>query len=237
MFCLPNKAASTSISHFFMNNLDTEDQNIWLDSVISESLQQRVLKSVTATRVMVIRHPFRRLISAFHHLFRWGLHQQGFGCARHSQSNNSCDVTANADLADRIVKRLRPESSLALLELEEFAMFLVDRHGQFTLLHREVEERWPGLAAHWRPTSTACSPCSFFPHFLLEVESLTQELPLLLTWSGLERTYGSFPQLPRLNRREGEEVTMEELHPDTVAALADYYREDFLIGGYSPNVP
>ena len=48
------------------------------------------------------------------------------------------------------------------------------------------------------------SACHFLPHLILEVDNLSEELPFVLTWSGLARVYdyGQLPPLPRQNTKQ-----------------------------------
>ena len=89
-----------------------------------------------------------------------------------------------------------------LLQFGEFVRFLIDRGNKFTSLKRQVNRDWSGLASHWQPFSSHCSPCTLLPHIILELEKLSEELPFVLEWSGLVRVYGQLPSLPRKNKKQ-----------------------------------
>ena len=152
---------------------------------------------------MVIRHPFTRLVSAFNHLFRWGLHDENFLCANTTEVLQGCE-TQNSALAQMIIKQTQPDSNDTLLHFPDFVRFLINRGNEFATLKKQVTFHWSGLASHWQPFSSHCSPCDLLPHIVLELENLSEELPFVLEWSGLVRIYGEFPTLPRKNQNQVE---------------------------------
>ena len=202
VFCLLKKAGSTSLTHFFTNNLEPADEVAWLD-VPDEETQEQIVKSRSSLRVMVIRHPFTRLVSAFNHLFRRGLREEGiFLCANTTEVVEEGCQTENAALAEKIIRQTRPGSKDTLLRFPDFVRFLVDDGNEFAALKKQVSSHWPGLASHWQPFSHHCSPCHLLPNVVLELETLSEELPFVLQWSGLVRMYGQFPTLPRMNQNQ-----------------------------------
>ena len=202
VFCLLKKAGSTSLTHFFTNNLEPADEMAWLVGP-DKITQERIVKSRSSLRVMVVRHPFDRLVSAFNHLFRWGLHDEGlFLCDNTSNVVRGCK-TQNFALAQKIMfVHKRPDSNDTLLQFPEFVRFLINSGNEFTALQKHVTENWSGLASHWKPFSSQCSPCLLLPQLILELETLSEELPFVLEWSGLQRVYGEFPMLPRQNEKQ-----------------------------------
>ena len=139
---------------------------------------------------MVILHPFTRLVSAFNHLFRWGLRDE-----------NGDYTTSNYALAQKIINHTQPGSN-TLLRFPDFVRFLINRGNEFKELKKEVkEEHWSSLASHWQPFSSNCDPCKLLPHIVLELENLSEELPFVLEWSGLVRVYGQFQTLARINTK------------------------------------
>ena len=125
VFCLLKKAGSTSLTHFFTNNLEPSDEMVWLDGP-DEETQEQIVKSRSSLRVMVIRHPFARLVSAFNHLFRWGLHDEGsFLCANTTNVVQGCQ-TQNSALAQKIIEKTRPgNNNDTVLHFSEFVRFLI----------------------------------------------------------------------------------------------------------------
>ena len=201
IFCLLKKGGSTSLTNFFTNNLDPTDEVGWLEGLDKETQEQIVL-SRSSLRVMLIRHPFTRLVSAFNHLFRWGLQEEGsFSCANTTNFVRDCE-TPNSALAKNIIKQTRPGSNDTLLQFPEFVRFLIDRGNEFKWLKDQVMEDWSALADHWQPFSSDCAPCTLLPHLILELNTLSEELPFVLEWSGLARVYGQFPILPKQNKKQ-----------------------------------
>ena len=153
-------------------------------------------------RVMVIRHPFARLVSSFNHLFRWGLHTRFIHpCAESDKVDGGCE-TQNHRLARMIIAQIRPGSNDNLLKFSEFVRFLINVGDEFAALKKHVSKHWSGLASHWQPFSLECSACHLLPHIVLELDNLSKELPFVLKWSGLARVYGEFPTLPRINTKQ-----------------------------------
>ena len=74
---------------------------------------------------------------------------------------------------------------------------------------------------------------------ILELETLSEELPFVLEWTGLSRVYGQFSVLPRVNEAsvaKTKEVTKElmgQLTSSQFEGLLEYYKDDFAIGGYN----
>ena len=211
--CVLKKAGSTSLNHFFTNNLDSTDEAAWFTPPDKET-QQHIVESRSSLRAMVIRHPFKRIVSAFNFLFRWGLDDQKlFPCTKTNETktktNETRCETQNSALAKKIIGQLRPASNDNLLQFEEFVRFVINHGNEFASLHSFVKEHWYwSTAIHWEPFSSMCTPCTFLPHIILELESLTEELPVLLEWSGLARLYGEFPKLEKENEQVKENIKL-----------------------------
>ena len=159
-FCLLKKAGSTSLTHFFTNNLEPAEEMTWLVG-LDQTTREQIVRSRSSLRVMVVRHPFTRLVSAFNHLFRWGLHDQGlFLCDNPSNVARGCK-TENFALAKKImIEHIRPSGrNDTMLQFPEFVRFLINSGNEFTALQKHVNENWSGLASHWQPFSSQCSPC------------------------------------------------------------------------------
>jgi len=191
VFCLLKKGGSTSLNQFFLSNLQPSDEMTWIQTV-EEAMQTKILESRSSLRVMVIRHPFTRLVSMFNHLFRWGLTDVAqFRCAGSNKEVKGCE-TQNRALAREIIAHIRPGSKDKLLKFDEFVRFLINVEDEFAALNEYVSTNWThwtGLESHWKPFSSECSACHFLPHLILEVDNLSEELPFVVTWSGLARVY------------------------------------------------
>ena len=114
------------------------------------------------------------LVSAFNHLFRWGLFDDfSFLCANTTAGLSKSCETQNYALAQKIIATTRPGSNDSLLQFPEFVRFLTNSEANFTALNNFVNTHWSGLASHWQPFSSNCSPCDLLPHVLMEVDFRT----------------------------------------------------------------
>ena len=229
--CVPKKAGSTSLDNFFAMNLEYNDWMSWKIRTVLPP-KERFLAS---TRMMVIRHPFHRLASAFQYIFRYSVEEV------------EAEVQeASVFLSEGIIQHLRPNSTDPRVSFSEFVSFILDekKNGSFSqLIHQKGRERWPGGAwsefpHHWQSINSFCSPCALLPHLVLEVDNLSQELPFALDWSGLTRAYGNFPKLMRDNAGKIKGKTLatnvlRELTQSQLIGLVGAYSEDLILGGYN----
>ena len=113
IFCLLKKGGSTSLEKFFTSNLDFTDEAVWYAGEVDKEAQEQIVLSRSSVRVIVIRHPFTRLVSAFNHLFRWGLEQAGnISCSNTTNSVGGCENEwPYVSLAQEIIKQTRPGSN------------------------------------------------------------------------------------------------------------------------------
>ena len=115
---------------------------------------------------MVMRHPLHRLVSAFHYLFRASVNLKPI----------FVEQAATSWLAERIIRKVRPQSKDPLVSFHEFVDYVLDTEKKFTDLKAEEVSRWSwgaspvGISDHWQPFSSFCSPCRLLPHIILELE-------------------------------------------------------------------
>ena len=238
VFCVPLKTGSSSLMNFMHKNVDAGDFNTWYNETRVPNNNSRVEEMLTrggTNRVLVIRHPFHRLVSAFHYLFRDSV----------SLKPIYIEQVATSWLAERIISIVRPQSKDPLVSFPEFVDYILDTDGRFTALKKEEVAKWywgdspVGISDHFQPMSTFCSPCRLLPQVILELESLDKEFPYVLEWSGLARVYGNnFQKLPRINSakvgssKEVVDKLMGELTKSQIQGLLEFYKDDFIIGGY-----
>ena len=246
IFCVPKKAGSTSLDQFFAMTLDFNDYMSWKIRTVLPP-KERLLAS---TRMMVIRHPFHRLASAFQYIFRYSVEEV---------EDNYFEHLAAVFLSEGIIQHLRPNSTDPRVSFSEFVSFILDekKNGGFSqLIHQKGRERFPGVkhtldskkmvlagawsefTQHWQSINSFCSPCALLPHLVLEVDNLSQELPFALDWSGLTRAYGNFPKLPQDNAGKIKGKTLaknvlRELTQSQLIGLVGAYSEDLILGGYN----
>ena len=189
---------------------------------------------MASTRMMVIRHPFHRLASAFQYIFRYSVEEV------------EAEVQeASVFLSEGIIQHLRPNSTDPRVSFSEFVSFILDekKNGSFSqLIHQKGRERfggaWSEFPHHWQSINSFCSPCALLPHLVLEMDNLSQELPFALEWSGLTRAYGNFPKLMRENAGKIKGKTLatnvlRELTQSQLIGLVGAYSEDLILGGYN----
>ena len=232
IFCVPKKAGSISIDHFFAMNLEYNDYMSWKNRTVLPP-KERFLAS---TRMMVIRHPFHRLASAFQYIFRYSVEEV---------EDKYFEHTASVFLSEGIIQYLRPNSTDPRVSFSEFVSFILDekKNGGFSqLIHQKGRERfggaWSEFNQHWQSINSFCSPCALLPHLVLEVDNLSQELPFALDWSGLTGAYGNFPKLTQDNAGKIKGKTLaknvlRELTQSQLIGLVGAYSEDLILGGYN----
>ena len=234
-----------SLANFFNVNLEHKDFMSWYQTKVMpfhscNSSSEAKEKMLTSTRVMLIRHPFHRLASAFQFIFRFSIQETEAMYFEHQ---------ASVLLSRGIIEQLRPGSADPQITFSEFVRFILDEKKRGDIsnpIHQKGLEEWPGgewseFGQHWQSISSFCSPCTLLPHLVLEVDNLSQELPFVLEWSGLSRLYGHFPDLPRDNAGliRGKNLArslFRELTQSQIIELTELYRGDFILGGYRPNI-
>ena len=232
--CVPKKAGSTSLDNFFAMNLEYNDFMSWKNRTVLPP-EERLLAS---TRMMVIRHPFHRLASAFQYIFRYSVEGMEAGWLQGAEG-------FAVFLSEGIIQHLRPNSTDPQVSFSEFVSFILDekKKGGFSqLIHQKGRERfggaWSEFPHHWQSINSFCSPCALLPHLVLEMDNLSQELPFALDWSGLTTAYGNFPKLPQDNAGKIKGKTLakkvlRELTQSQLIGLVGAYSEDLILGGYN----
>ena len=142
IFCVPKKAGSLSLDNFFRVAVDQQDYISWhhrskmplLTSCNSSEAAERLL---TSTRVMIIRHPFHRLASAYQFIFKYSIEETEAKYFEHQ---------ASVLLSQGIIEQLRPGSADPQVSFSEFGRFVLDQKtGGFSPpIHQKGLNRWPG---------------------------------------------------------------------------------------------
>ena len=112
VFCVPLKTGSTSLMNFMHKNVDAGDFNTWYNETRVPTNNSRVEEMLTqggTNRVLVLRHPFHRLVSAFHYLFRDSV----------SLKPIYIEQVATSWLAQRIISIARPQSKDTFVSFSE----------------------------------------------------------------------------------------------------------------------
>ncbi|XP_028811729.1 carbohydrate sulfotransferase 8 isoform X2 [Denticeps clupeoides] len=182
-----------------------------LDSFDRQGITQRL---ETYTKVLFVREPLERLVSAFRDKF---------------ESPNSY---YHPVFGKAIISKYRANASRAALRtgsgvtFQEFMQYLLD-------VHRPV-----GMDIHWEPVHQLCSPCLLSYDFIGKFETMEQEANVLLERTGAPRNL-TFPRFK--DRNPGAERTSTGLMQRYVAQLSaaerqrayDFYYMDYLMFNYS----
>ncbi|KAM9808057.1 carbohydrate sulfotransferase 8-like [Neosynchiropus ocellatus] len=166
------------------------------------------------TKVLFVREPFERLVSAFRDKFE--------------NPNSYYHSVFGRD----IISRYRPNATQAALStgdgvsFREFVQYLLD-------LQRPVL-----MDIHWQPVSQLCSPCLLKYDFIGKFERLEEEANLLLRSIGAPAAL-TFPRLKDRNplaERTSTAITrsyLNRLNATERQKLYDFYYLDYLMFNYT----
>ncbi|XP_047453274.1 carbohydrate sulfotransferase 8-like isoform X2 [Mugil cephalus] len=182
-----------------------------LDSYDGAGVARRL---ASYTKVLFVREPFERLVSAFRDKF---------------ESPNSY---YHPVFGRPIISRYRANASLAALRtgagvtFREFVQYLLD-------VRRPV-----GMDIHWEPASQLCHPCLLRYHFIGKFESLEEEANFLLRGVGAPENL-TFPHFKDRNPREertSSRITQKyflQLNATERQKVFDFYYMDYVMFNYS----
>ncbi|XP_071317717.1 carbohydrate sulfotransferase 8-like isoform X2 [Trachinotus anak] len=165
------------------------------------------------TKVLFVREPFERLVSAFRDKF---------------ESPNSY---YHPVFGRPIISRYRANATRAALRtgagvtFREFVQYLLD-------VRRPV-----GMDIHWEPVSQLCNPCLLRYNFIGKFESLEEEANFLLQSVGAPRnlTFPDFKDRNPLAERTSSKITQKyfsQLNPTERQKAFDFYYMDYLMFNY-----
>ncbi|XP_039988597.1 carbohydrate sulfotransferase 8-like [Xiphias gladius] len=165
------------------------------------------------TKVLFVREPFERLVSAFRDKF---------------ESPNSY---YHPVFGRPIISRYRANASRTALRtgagvtFREFVQYLLD-------VRRPV-----GMDIHWEPVSQLCNPCLLRYNFIGKFESLEEEANFLLQSLGAPRnlTFPDFKDRNPLAERTSSKITQKyfsQLNSTERQKAFDFYYMDYLMFNY-----
>lgn len=165
------------------------------------------------TKVLFVREPFERLVSAFRDKF---------------ESPNSY---YHPVFGRPIISRYRTNATRTALRtgagvtFREFVQYLLD-------VHRPV-----GMDIHWEPVSQLCNPCLLRYNFIGKFESLEEEANFLLDSVGAPRnlTFPDFKDRNPLAERTSSTITQRyfaQLNSTERQKAFDFYYMDYLMFNY-----
>lgn len=166
------------------------------------------------TKVLFVREPFERLVSAFRDKFE------------------SPNAYYHSVFGRPIIAKYRPNATHTALRtgagvtFKEFVQYLLD-------VQRPVR-----VDIHWEPVSQLCSPCVFAYNFIGRFESLQEEAGFLLQSIGAPRNL-TFPDFKDRNpdaERTSPSITQRyfaQLNAAERQRVFDFYYMDYLMFNYS----
>ncbi|XP_068595044.1 carbohydrate sulfotransferase 8-like [Brachionichthys hirsutus] len=181
-----------------------------LDSYNSSGIASRLS---SYTKVLFVREPFERLVSAFRDKF---------------ESPNSY---YHPVFGRPIISRYRANATRTALRtgagvtFREFIQYLLD-------VHRPV-----GMDIHWEPVSQLCNPCLLQYNFIGKFERLEEEANFLLQRIGAPKnlTFPSFKDRNPLAERTSSKITQgyfSQLSSAERQKTFDFYYVDYLMFNY-----
>ncbi|XP_051807804.1 carbohydrate sulfotransferase 8-like [Acanthochromis polyacanthus] len=195
------------ISHYaahFANHLRR------LDSYDPDGIAQRLL---SYTKVLFVREPLERLVSAFRDKFEnpSPYHHAVFGRAIISRYRVNATLTA-----------LRSGDGVTF---REFIQYLVD------------DRRPVGMDVHWQTVSHLCNPCLLSYDFIGRFEIMVEEANFLLRSVGAPAnlTYPDFKDRNPLEERTSSRITQEylsQLNATERQRAFEFYNMDYLLFNY-----
>ncbi|XP_036441172.1 carbohydrate sulfotransferase 8-like [Colossoma macropomum] len=182
-----------------------------LDSFDRQGITRRL---DTYTKVLFVREPMERLVSAFRDKF---------------ESPNSY---YHPVFGKPIISKYRVNASKSALRtgsgvtFQEFIRYLLD-------VHRPV-----GMDIHWEPVSQLCSPCLLDYDFIGKFETMEEEANFLLRRTGAPRnlTFPTFKDRNPKAARTSTHITQHyftQLNASDRQRAYDFYYMDYLMFNYS----
>jgi len=261
-WCLVPKVASSSISHAFLpflpplkkkptSGLSFIQKEVW-DRAGRLQWEEHAASPLPA--LLVARHPFARVASAFRNkledrgrshdgeYFYTTYSKQIIKHARGSWSPSDSEPTFSEVKLISVCHLCEFKFADWLLNIvPQFMSWLVNITPQFVnwLLDEDLE-KWD---EHWMPVSLRCRVCQLPFRYVIKYENLAKEWPHLLNSLGVSEDERTALQLPWENRglQQGgaggggslKEIYMDKLPTEIVDKLFDKLAADFAMFGYT----
>lgn len=209
-------------------------------TLLAQQLLGRNDKKVT--RLIVVRHPFNRLVSAFRdklercHSVRRGrcdlkrdFYYNRYGKLIVKNHRTSYLHRFNQTSLDKDHNYGAPYSVIRSNEMPTWWEFV-----QWLLSTSSRAHKWDN---HWMPTWSQCSPCTFRPNVILHFENLAEEE----SWLSKDLPRGGKLSPTVRNQRREKEVSADQLtaeyfsllNHDDIEKLKKVYKKDFEMFGYT----
>lgn len=215
------------------------DQGRVVAPVISKDKLQELEKSENSSKLLIVRHPFDRLVSAFRDKLE------------RCHGKDPCLIDDDwyyKTYGKKIVNKYRPAAVARFSEqyfssennygspLPVHGTFrTVDLPSWWEFIQYIIETSPVRYDEHWKPISLYCSVCSFTFNYILHFENIIEEEKMF----GLELSKPNLIQDNWENRND-EGFKKEEivgkyfslLDDDDIKSLYEIYKDDFLAFGY-----
>lgn len=164
------------------------------------------------TKLIVVRHPFERLVSAYTDKFA-----------------NSNSTVYQQGIGREIIQKYRSHPSELSLEtghdviFPEFVNYVID---EWSAGRRQLD-------IHWRPMIDLCLPCSIDYDIVAKFETLKKDVDFLshkLKENKIKRLFQ--PQSPSASTIGATKQLMDQLNQQQLIDLYRVYKDDFDIFGY-----
>ena len=186
------------------------------------SNQERAARLASYRKVVFVREPITRLLSAYLSKFRGGM-------VNDAAIQRIYENTYGKD----IIKRYRGKENQTLkggkwmnITFNEFVRYITEsENGVKIILYND----------QWLPQYITSTPCHIKYDFIGHFENIAEEGPYILRSLGTDHIV-KFPEYQKSKAAEAFVQFYKQLPLDLVQKLKHYYRMDFRLFGYSPDV-
>jgi len=177
-------------------------------------IKERIRISREFLNIVMVRHPFLRVLSAFHD--------------KMSAKQRSPGYRRMADQIERRYRVMRSDPDQRYTNItgrptfEDFVNFLIERPADIG--YRD---------SHWDTFQSKCAPCRYKYDVIIKVETLEEDMRFLRSKLGVRYPYSQVFLGEGRNKTHHEVQLYREIPLHLVEQLHDRYRADFEIFGYS----
>ncbi|XP_063295573.1 carbohydrate sulfotransferase 8-like [Pelobates fuscus] len=197
-----------AVSHEDLEHFEVHTNSL-LVRLSSYNYSQQMEMLQNYTKVMFVRDPLHRLVSAYRDKF---LHEE--------------NIYYSKTFADRIKAKIRKnKNSSQKVTFEEFARFIIQENERY----RDI---------HWKPMHALCDPCNIQYDIVGKFETMKEDSDFVLKTIKAPNHF-QYPNIKHYpnESRTNEEISMKyfnSLPPKVFEDLIDVYREDFSLFQYLP---
>ncbi|XP_066953336.1 carbohydrate sulfotransferase 10-like [Macrobrachium rosenbergii] len=220
--CISAKGGATTWkTHFLImngynkpfSNPHLEYLNKWIRArdVFGDNFLEKLSTKPGATRVMSVRHPFSRLVSAY---------TDKYGDGKPVNVTKSRQVRMFFETPLKMMGRNFTVNEEVTIP---FALFL-----RFVLY-----QRYRGFDRHWIPYSRNCKPCGVPYDYIVHLETVDDDLRYIVRHLGIkEIDVATRKNKSVKGKGRSFEDYFRDIPPGVIRAIFLIYREDFYLFGY-----